>query len=228
MPDFSIDRVEDTMHPVETGCTFCEQFSSPIHRKHIVEELGPDFSREIYSDDHFVVVAALGQLIEGWLLVIPRNHFASISSLPRGLQDQFMTLINRVLTALQPHYGETVIFEHGSVTQRGRSGACIEHAHMHIVPRVFDIIPQLSLYFELTTVSGLSALWKNPLHDDYLYFQSSPGSAYLTMPRCSLPCQFFRRLIAAATNRRDKWDWRTDYGIETIVRVTSLLRGNVR
>jgi diadenosine tetraphosphate (Ap4A) HIT family hydrolase len=130
-------------------CTFCDQFLFQRNRGVSGKVFGLDFEREIYQDPHFVVVAALGQIVPGWLLIIPRFHYPSIGHLPTNLQDRLSRIAKRIDLVLQELYGEPISFEHGSVSQEGTVGTCIEHAHLHVIPARFDIGSTLSATFSV-------------------------------------------------------------------------------
>ena len=208
-------------------CTFCDQFLS--HKSHGIcgEIFGSDFRREIYEDKHFVVVAALGQIIEGCLLIIPRMHYYSISALPNQIQDNFREITERVRERLRKDYGSAILLEHGSVTQMGCAGACIEHAHLHAVPINIDIKSIVSTSFRPILIPSLKDLWSSPPNKDYLYYESTNSECFLFEPEKPLPCQYFRRIVAAAIGCPNDWDWRTHIGTQKVRSVTKKLEGRI-
>ncbi len=208
-------------------CTFCEQFLSQSSRGISGKIFGTGFAREIYQDQHFVVVAALGQMVEGWLLIIPRIHCTSISTLPEQFQKVFSEITDRVRSKLQEIYGSVILFEHGSISQNGTAGACIEHAHLHVVPGNLDLQSSLSAAFELTPIPNMSTLWLSPPKQDYLYYETDNKECLLIQPNNPLPCQYFRRLVAEAIGCPDNWDWRTNIGTQTVRSVTEMLQNKI-
>lgn len=81
----------------------------------------------------FVIVADLSPLTVGHLLLLPRQHYLSFST----VVVHHLTELRELLDWLVPHYrgtfGEPVILEHGSAPDLDH-GACITHAHWHLVP----------------------------------------------------------------------------------------------
>jgi diadenosine tetraphosphate (Ap4A) HIT family hydrolase len=212
---------------VSSECTFCEQFRDRVSGGVSTKVFGSQFQREIYADQHFVVVAALGQIVEGWLLIIPRIHYTSISAIPGFVRGAFLDVVDRVRLRLREHYDDPILFEHGSVSQKGTAGACIEHAHLHAVPARIDLCVPLSTTFEMTPISGLEGLWSSPPKRDYLYYETWDGDSFLIEPARPLPRQYFRRVVAEMVSRPEQWDWRTHIGVEKVRSVTVALRGRI-
>jgi diadenosine tetraphosphate (Ap4A) HIT family hydrolase len=210
-----------------TECPFCEQFLWKTSRGVAGCVLGPDYRREIHADADFVVVATLGQLVEGWLLVIPRVHYSCVAVLPRHLQSRFSALVRRARAAVEFRYGPAALMEHGSVSQTGACGTCIEHAHLHIVPRVPSLAEPFAHACSGQHISGLETLWVAPPTRDYLYYESPDRDGYLALPGDVLPCQYFRRLVANAIGRPGDWDWRRNLGVDAIKSATAALTGAI-
>jgi hypothetical protein len=107
-------------------------------------------------------------------------------------------------------FGEYFRFEHGSdnVKECGvGSGACIDHAHQHMVPAlgVAEAIRDELPWEELDGFESLAELQGVP----YVYLGFEGGHYAVKNP--ALPSQWVRRKIAEHY-RQDDWDWGMEYG----------------
>ncbi len=224
------ERTNDSLYDYEvldlySGCAFCDQFDRGLPSPIVSAALGDGFRREIFDDPNFAVVATLGQLVRGWLLIIPRRHITSISALPDELHSSFLQLLRSVRDTVGEFYSSPAIFEHGTVIQGSSGAACIEHAHLHVLPSVTGLYEDLAEKFVLLPVEGLPGLWSNPPSDDYLYYETSEGESYLVQAGPRVPCQFFRRYVADLVGQPERWDWRSYLGTKEVAEVTTILRG---
>src|SRR5215813_10304701 len=115
------DAEGETMEPLDVAepaddsasCAFC-------HREALAGILA--------ETDHFYLLADHAPLVEGHLLLIPRNHYACYGALPAQLEEEFLTLKRRVADFLGDAYRSPVFFEHGVFRQT------VYHAHLHAIP----------------------------------------------------------------------------------------------
>ena len=86
------------------------------------------------------------------------------------------------------------------------AGACIDHAHLHIVPTSIDLIPKFAEFdFQATEKSDLGAELRSD--SGYLYYENQAGKAYYAQAdRCEQ--QYFRRKLAGSTRPVSPWNWR--------------------
>jgi len=111
---------------VETDCTFCD--SSKFDDRIVTETEG------------FWVFPTIGQISEGgYLLIVPKEHYASLARLPPDLMDEFIDLREEVLTEIEEEYvtfpGNN-IHDVTGVTgfEHGVCGQTVFHAHYHVSP----------------------------------------------------------------------------------------------
>lgn len=115
------------------GADFCEEMSgnSDTTFRRVYE--GRPASRAVGATDSFVVVADLSPLTVGHLLVLPREHHLSYASVVRRHLDELRGLIDWLFPRYRRTFGEPTVLEHGSAKDFDH-GACITHAHWHVVP----------------------------------------------------------------------------------------------
>ncbi len=104
---------------------------------------GPDptvdriaFSRLIMRTSNADVIAGLGCLIPGYVVLVPARHVDSIGELDRREVEEIFDLAWATVGRVRRTFGgSAVTVEHGSSGPTNSTGrACIAHAHMHIFP----------------------------------------------------------------------------------------------
>jgi diadenosine tetraphosphate (Ap4A) HIT family hydrolase len=209
------------------GCTFCNQFQDGSSKGISGLVFGEDFDRILYQDHDFVIIPGLGQINEGYLLIVPRKHIWCIRDLPKQLHTPFLALKERVKSILENEYSSPIVFfEHGVNSSRLEAGACIEHAHFHALPCNADVQSRLMEFYPFDSTEGISNLWRRtPTTSNYLYFESEDGALY-TEAKDPIPCQFFRRLLAEKLGKPDTWNWCFYMGTSRVRDVVTRLKGN--
>jgi len=196
------------MRPTLIECDFCSELSGNSDNSFgriYAELLG---NRILSRSSQFVVIPSLGQIVEGYLLVVPINHFTALGDLSDTLLQEFAATCERVGRTLKSQYGPYIFFEHGTRSE-GMGGCGIYHAHLHAVPlaEVSDPIETLKKRFPYMELSDLSEISKRGAElSSYLFYQDSHGRLYL-FDSGPLPSQFMRKLLADSLGTRD-WDWR--------------------
>jgi diadenosine tetraphosphate (Ap4A) HIT family hydrolase len=87
----------------------------------------------LHETENFLVIADHAPMIEGHLLIVPREHYACYGALPAELWDEFLALKRTVRAFMEAMYRPPVFFEHGVFRQT------VFHAHLHAFP--FGPIP---------------------------------------------------------------------------------------
>ena len=210
---------------IETGCTFCSQFKDRSNLGVSGIIFGEDFNRVLYQDEHFVVVPALGQIVEGYLLIVARNHYNSIANIPEELQQSFLHLKEKVVSVLAAEYSKPVFFEHGSLSSHQLGGACINHAHLHAVPINIDFRDFLSETLNVIQINSIQDLWNLKPNFTYLFFELEKNKAFYAKSNEFIPCQYFRRIIAEYVARPNEWNWRLHIGKDKVKATIKRLRG---
>lgn len=94
-------------------CVFCER----ERLAHVLAET-----------EHFFLLADHAPLVDGHLLIIPREHYTCYGAVPEALEDEFLTLKARVAQFVASAYRAPAFFEHGVYRQT------VPHAHLHALP----------------------------------------------------------------------------------------------
>src|SRR5579871_6421427 len=186
-----------------TGCLFCNiarrQSSLEGHPEHII----------LFESDNFYVKAALGHFVEGYCLVISKEHCRTMAELGPEEAAELHEVLGETGFRLTTLYKKGLCaFEHGAVCPANRAGACIDHAHVHILPRSCDVRSHLIALKSnrISDVRGLCHFRSRP--QSYIYYAPEPGEGFVYSCDERVPSQFMRRLICERLGTNRNWDWR--------------------
>ncbi|HXR17147.1 MAG TPA: HIT domain-containing protein [Terriglobales bacterium] len=207
-------------------CEFCDEFaggSANSFAAHYAHELE---SRTILEQENFRVLPTLGQIVPGYLLLVPNHHYRAFADMSLEELKAAEVLKTSLTEQMRVMYGNYLFFEHGVRTSD--SGGCgISHAHLHAVPfpHEKDPVEELARSFSFEKISSLLELKRVEPDRSYLYYESVRGIKYVLYPPF-IPSQYIRRLLAEALGNR-AWDWRQckreERFLSTLSQVSQLL-----
>jgi diadenosine tetraphosphate (Ap4A) HIT family hydrolase len=151
-----------------------------------------------------LAVAGIGAFVPGYTLVATSTHVRSTQNLARARQPKFNEFLTIVIQRVEAHFGPVTVFEHGSCgDSRNRSSACIEHAHIQIIPGNYSFA---SLGLTVSTFRSFADfLSSTNINEGYLMYREPGGPiCYATDVGMS---QFFRRHIARHLGIDEEWDY---------------------
>lgn len=192
----------------ELECPFCalvEDGASPVWR-----HLFPDATdgEVVWHSDLFTVMLDTAPLVEGHLLVVSNDHTTSLASVVHEAAPLLRAAKSVGEEMILRAYGEFTYFEHGAMSFARNAGACVDHAHLHIVPGYYNILPDiLQDYPEVKRYSDYEGALRNLANTPYLVFGASRIGVYgVSAPVCAT--QYLRRLVSRRAKAMDKWNWR--------------------
>lgn len=172
------------------------------------------------------LISAPGGITLGYMILAPKVHYTSFARLPEPLLASAESIWSEILQvgqdlALHPF----VLFEHGANSERDRGPACIDHAHLHIVPlpNVKALIDQIQIDVPGQRFSCLLDLCRIDRSAPYVWVQSSSEAWCFT--GTGLPSQYLRRLVAEQWGSPEEWDWRLYQRPETFWRTIETFKG---
>jgi len=182
----------------ETDCLFCKIPKRPLtalywHDRPLMRIPGIG-----------AAVAGLGAFVPGYVLVFPEMHVVSTLDIPERHFDIFQSFVKKVLDEVERAFGPTTVFEHSSCTLANtRRSACIDHAHIHLMPGSYSL--DLAELDTMNFAQDDSPLTPEHSRTGYLLL-AEPGGVthYFRDPGVS---QYFRRKIAARLGSPDEWDY---------------------
>lgn len=200
-------------HDDATDCAFCDAFrcgTTHPNRNYLDEATGEPAEWILFQDPRVVVLPTLGPVTAGHTMVLTREHFLSFAHVPAELALYAEDVARELSDKLAAQFGGGVIwFEHGPMSESATGGACTSHAHLHCVPvGEIDISAQIDQRLSARPIDSFTALADQVVRDQaYLYYRSQRGEQRVYDVTTPLPCQFLRRITAAALGNDDAWDW---------------------
>jgi hypothetical protein len=101
---------------------------------------------------------------------------------------------------------------------------------LHLIPWVKNWSESITKYapvhFAWEKVNGLESL--RPLYESgmpYLYFEDNDGTQWATSEP-TIPSQYFRQIVAAATGQTENYDWKHYSGEQNILKTIAALCEN--
>lgn len=208
-------NVQQHWDPICKICVDVNQRSDP-----------PPWNIPIAESRHFVVLPSLGSLVEGWLLIFPKQHMTNLGLCDQVQLTELLELRERVKSMLGETFGIPIVeFEHGGACATSQVACGVSHAHLHLLPSRLPLMHiARSLFPELAWQSceDLQEIWRSEPKSDYLCIRTINGDAWWTESE-GIPSQLFRRVIATAINDPDSWDWRSNAKIGTLERTIERL-----
>lgn len=192
---------------VEEDCDFCREFAQETTWFQAqLTALGLT-DRRLIQRGGVVSLVGLGPLSVGYVLILPEIHYRSLGETPEQVLTEVLSQKQEIEDIMKNLWGKTACFEHGS-TRVSHGGACIDHAHLHIVAGDYDLPPHIQPDFAESRISDVRALRRFSEQElPYLYVEDTHGQGYVyNIPR-QIPSQYLRRIWARVTGHPDDWDW---------------------
>jgi ATP adenylyltransferase len=204
-------------------CELCNQFSVKAGRD--------PWNEPLIASEHFMVIPSLGALVEGWVLIVPKEHYISMGALPTELQKEFDEIELKARHVLKTSYQKPIVaFEHGPSAAKHGTGCGVDHAHLHLVPTDCDLFSYVrpfvspSLEWKICTRECLAAAYSAGM--DYLFLQHE-GEAPLMATAQDFGSQVFRKALSSFLGMENQFSWR-EYPRYAIVKQTILTLTNMR
>jgi ATP adenylyltransferase len=161
--------------------------------------------RLILETENFAVIPTFGQVVEGYILIVPKRHTVCLGNLTEREMDEYCLLHERVRNGITSAYDTSPIaFEHGIV------GQTVRHAHMHMAPPPsgVDLLSRIEADFpefeRISTFAGLQGIHQR--EGVYLLYENAQSEKYL-FHIFSRP-QYLRIVFAEEAGFPERGNWR--------------------
>jgi len=186
----------------------------------------------IYEDEHIFVTPDIAPVHDGHFLIVTKGHVSSFGN----ANDLMFASLEKAKEYMKNHVfmdNSVFFFEHGAVLEK-MAGACIDHAHMHVIPLPsgINIEEFISVFvpskkFDANRENLVKcAKEKQP----YIFYEIS-GDRPWYYPVQFLPHQFFRMMVCYHFSNNE-FKWRAHYdkpeSIESFQRTLQMGRQNNR
>jgi SAM-dependent methyltransferase/diadenosine tetraphosphate (Ap4A) HIT family hydrolase len=196
------------------GCRFCSIVSnceSDGTSDRQVDHDNEDVSlanEQLYESSHFLVFPGLGHLVEGYTVIVYKDHISSMGYLTESQLKELDRVKSRISTIFEPEFGSMMFFEHGEAKGGMASGSSIIHAHMHCVPYSSTFVENTIKALPFKDMKSFPFMKEAALMDkSYLLIEYGDKSLGCLIDH-GLPSQFLRRQLARSIGEGFHWNWR--------------------
>ncbi len=166
------------------------------------------YDKPLLRQSGFVVVPALGHIVEGYVLIVSEQHVPCMGALPAHMWADFGEVKRRIRSLMGAECGPMMFFEHGSVSDQRLAGNSVVHAHTHACPAVAGFIDVVRDNLPMEQVEpGLFSQTSYLEQQPYLLIEDEVGRCYGSHPPRGLPSQYLRRLLSSHVGLVGQWDW---------------------
>lgn len=171
---------------LDTDASLCD-FCYPSEERNI-----------LYEDENLYVMPCLGSFIEGYLLVINKDHEDCYGEV---MDEQRNQVVDSIKDVLRDEYGSYCFYEHGrtgSCFRRGTQKVCY-HAHIHCLPisRDFhDLIDDDMPEIEVDDREEIVDVHDSVPH--YLYLETDNGRKVVYDADEDIPRRYLRKKACEA------------------------------
>lgn len=175
------------------NCPFCN-FNKKLLYNKIIEET-----------DNFYIVPSLGSLVEGYILIVPKEHICCTSNISVDIIDEYNIIIEKYRNLFKEIYGRyPIVFEHGTLNTSERSASSVVHGHTHIVNHNYKNEKEILDKLNMNKINSILDIDKN---NNYIYYKSPNGTNYITYDFEPIS-QIMRLFIAKDLGIKDKYNWK--------------------
>jgi diadenosine tetraphosphate (Ap4A) HIT family hydrolase len=202
-----------------TNCLLCEEMVSGSGLSSRLGLYRTDAEKILIESRHFALIPDINPLVPGHSLLITKKHLNSFAQLPNSWLCEFTEIQRAGTSYVEQMFGSPMQFEHGSKSDSARSGVCIQHAHIHLIPATAPVEQWMEEYGDLDEIDVIfPQLASLVTSQDYLCYQNQDGRGYLLHTlELPVPCQFIRRQLAMYLSL-PAWNWKGVLGMNRLAR----------
>ncbi|HEY7348551.1 MAG TPA: HIT domain-containing protein [Ktedonobacterales bacterium] len=176
-----------------------------------------DLHNILTESQSFFLLADHAPLIEGHILLVPKEHYSCYGALIPELEEEFLWMKARVAEFLSQTYRPPVFFEHGIFRQT------VYHAHLHCFP-FGPIQLDLSAYHPHPAPNQEDLREWHAQQGQYFYFEQRVGEGQLFLPEEVRYFSFLGALRKEATATQDAWRPSDERRVNGRPKIESLLQ----
>ncbi len=185
----------------------------------------PEKNRILYETEHFYALLGLGPIVEGYILLVAKEHIRSMFDLPEDLRNSYATAKAELKQLIRQVYGPTIVTEHGRVQacfvedEEAHDLLCY-HAHQLFFPVEVDL-SKLSKEGHFEKVFEGNSFFGMPpstLQDDeeYLLFEDSTNHVFIHKVIGKCLRQYMRYLVACSLGKPEFANWQRHPQLQAI------------
>ena len=202
----------------ETNCLFCK----------IRDRRNEKPEHILFETDHFYVVPGAGAIVDGYILLLPKQHILSFAALPEEQRDEFISVLYTIKSIISAIYGKPVIaFENGTGScGGGKHETSILHAHFHFMPiEGIDILKAVQNVGVHPTYVDESDLFKYGTYPYRLIIDQHNNWFIASDADDYYPRQLVRQVVADSIGLEEgAYNWRTHPEREKMDKIAETFR----
>ncbi len=206
---------------------FCDELAGAAETSFFRTYRGDPESRLLGQTENLAVIVDLSPLTSGHILILSRLHHLNFAQVVEAQPSEVKALLDLLLPQYVQAFGRMTILEHGSAENMA-NGACITHAHLHLLPILRQAVDESMESDGLHGESFLSLqdFGRPPWTTSAYYLSGAESGFRLYKPAPELPRQYLRSVAGAILGIPDpEWDWavvvRRELLRETIARTSN-------
>lgn len=212
-------------------CSFCSEINNKSEKNFFNIYLKEEFEKEglksriVTTTKNFLIMPMVGPLVPGYLLIVPKDHYLSISQLPKEQIEELKIIKSELQKLFNQIYGKCVFYEHGALSCSSKGGSCSDHAHLHIVAADTDVKDKFSKYgYELRKIVDYNEIIEQKERNiPYLYYENQENEMFIA-DALIVESQFIRKLIAKDINAIDRALWNENIRKDWMIDIVKKLR----
>lgn len=181
---------------MEANCTFCDRSKFQ--------------DRLVAENEDFYLIATLGQIIGGYVLIVPKAHIPCVGDLTAVSEDG-REFLRRTIRALWKEYGGSSILPQVTTFEHGIVGQTIKHAHIHAVPAVINMTNRIRSDFPKSEIQEIQLNQLQRLYGErkepYLFWTTTGARARVCW-NPPAPAQYLRIVAADILSHPERANWR--------------------
>jgi len=176
----------------------------------------PDRDRMLYESEHFYALLGLGPIVDGYVLLVAKQHIRSMFDMPPDIRSVYDQEKNYLKQLIHTTYEPAIITEHGRVRacivedEEAHDLLCY-HAHQLFFPVDVDFgaLSHEGPFEKVFEGSSLFDLDASVLQEDdeYLLFENAVGQVFIHKVTGKCPRQYMRYLVARSVGRPELANW---------------------
>ena len=175
------------------NCPFCKLDTS-LYYNQILEET-----------NCFYIIPSLGSLVEGYVLILPKQHIYSMSKSNKKILEEYNGIIEKYRKIFKKIYGKyPIVFEHGTPNPSGISANSVIHGHAHIVNHNYKKESEMIKKLNFKKINSIYDIQSNK---NYIYYKNQAGINYVTYEFEPIS-QIMQIYIANDLEINENYNWR--------------------
>jgi diadenosine tetraphosphate (Ap4A) HIT family hydrolase len=197
---------------VVPGCDFCAELNGQGSEIYPVPK-ATESARVVERLGGLRMLPSLGEIVQGHLLIVPTYHVTASTNFSDADKANCRTLVKFIQSRFSASFGEPpVFFEHGDPTGKEMlNGQCVEHAHVHALPKYANLLPEVRRSCRLLGVAGVGK--KIDLKEPYVAILDA-NDEFNYFSAADAPRQYLRALYAKMVGREGAENWFANVDID--------------